>query len=270
MISQLNPTGTHGALQSGKSTSLDATKFPAGQAPTLLTAWNDGANTTLYVMLTSPSTPNNATIWAYTVDSKGFNGPTPSSISVSQRVVSMAATARQLFFLEADGSVWNSAISADHKVANVAPVLVNQPIATPLAADPQKFTASTSVPAASAITPKGNIQLSVPSSQNAPALLSTASVTGADGSPQDHLLIGDPANHRILDLTSPATAGGPGGAGQSLLLTLVQQYASLSYFTSIKGLTADASATITILGQHPSSNEDLVVINIGSQKSCAS
>ncbi|HEX7737273.1 MAG TPA: Stp1/IreP family PP2C-type Ser/Thr phosphatase [Ktedonobacteraceae bacterium] len=273
-LSLLNPD-SHGALQAGKTAPIEAAKLPSGETPSRLTAWNDGTSTTIYVLLISSSAPNNATIWAYSVNDKGFSEPVASPITVSQPVISLAATSSQFFLLEANGSVFSAPITPGHTIPAVATVLVNQPIATPLNADPQQFTSNTSVPTTSANAQKGNSPLSVPISQSAPALLSATMVTGSDGSIQYHLLIGDPANHRVLDLTPLGAPGGPGAtttatAAQSLTLTLVQQYASLSSFTSIKGLSADTNATVTILGQHTSANQDLVVINIGAQKSCAS
>jgi hypothetical protein len=259
--------------------------MPDGQTPTLLAAWNDGANTTAYVVLASPSSTTSATILAYTVDGKGaFSTPVMSSISVSFRIVSAAATANQLFLLQADGSVWSSPISADHKIANAVQVQVNKPVAAPLATSAQNFTASTSVPTSNLAPQKGSVFLTISLSQNSPAILSTAMITAADGTSQYHLFIGDPVNHRVLDLTPPqpmATAGGPGSTptttststtqGSSPTLTLVQQYASPDYFNPLKGMAIDpGGTTINILGQHTSSSEDLMVINTDPQKVCAS
>jgi hypothetical protein len=267
--------GPHSGLQAGKSALIDAAHLPNGQTPALITAWNDGAYTTIYVVLTSLSTPNSATILAYTVDTKGLNGPASSAISVSEHIISLTATATQLFLLLADGSVWSSAIAADHTVSNVAQVLVNQPIAAPLSTNAQNFTVNTSVPTVTPATQKGTVPLAIQPASNPPALLSAATVTEADGTAQYHLFIGDPVSHRVLDLTPLASVGGPNttptnNIPQGLTLTLVQQYVSPGYFNPIKGLATDSNATIYILGQHPSSNEDLVVISIGSQKSCAS
>ncbi len=279
-INLLNP-GLHGGLQAGKSVTIDGAQMTNGQTPTLITAWNDGTTTVVYVVLASSSTTS-ITILAYPVDNKGnFGALTSSMISVSEHLISLTATPSQLFLLQADGSVWSSAISPDHKIANAVPVLVNQPIALPLSASAQNFTATTSVPTATPTTQQENVSLAVPLSQNNPAMLSAAMIVEADGTSQYHLFIGDPANHRVLDLTALATAGGPGQTptttptnstqGTGLTLTLVQQYASPSYFNTIKGLAiASGGPTINVLGQHTPSSEDLVVISIGSQKSCAS
>jgi hypothetical protein len=85
----------------------------------------------------------------------------------------------------------------------------------------------------------------------------------------------------VLDLTPLGTAGGQNpqastatpsstAQGASPTLSLVQQYVSNDSFATIRGLTADANATVYALGQHASTNEDLMVIGIGSQKTCAS
>lgn len=280
-INLLDP-GQHGALQTGKSEPIDATHLANGQTPTLISAWNESTGTVIYVALTSSSTPDNVTILAYTLDSKGvFVGPVSSTISVSQGIVGMTATANQLFLLQAAGSIESSSISASHKISSVAPVLVDQQIATPLSASNQNFTANMNVPTATPSAQKESVPLQVPPSSTSPAILSTALVLEADGNTtQYHLFIGDPVNHRVLDLTPLATAGGPSTQtptttpnsttqGNSPTLTLVQQYVAPNSFALIKGLTADSSSAISVLGQHASSNEDLMVINIGAQKSCA-
>ena len=279
-VNLLSP-GQHG-LQSTKAVNITATQMPAGQTPALLTAWNDGTNTLVYVLLASSSTTSSATILAYTVDGKNiFSTPTISSISVSEPIVNLAATTNQLFLLQADGSVWSSQISTDHKISNVAQVLINQPVAVPLTASPQSVTTSTSVPTATPTTQKGSVSLTLPLTPNSPAILSVATVTGADGTAQYHLFIGDPANHRLLDLAPPqplATAGGPDATptpsataqNSGLTLTLVQQYVSPGYFNTIKGVAIDTvGGTINILGQRAAANEDLVVINTDPQKVCA-
>ena len=283
-INLLNPL-QHGGLQTGKTENIDLTQIKGGQTPTLLTAWNDGTNTAVYVVLASSSTTSSATILTYLVDDKGvFSAPMTSAISVSEPIISLATTASQLFLLQADGSVWSAQISPNHKISSAAQVLVNQPIALPLTSSPQNFTANTSVPTATPTTQKGSTSLTIPLSQNNPAMLSVATVKGTNGTTQYHLFIGDPANHRVLDLTPPqpvAIAGGPGqtatptptntSQGTSLTLTLVQQYASPSYFNTLKGVAIDpGGATITVVGQHVPSGEDLVVISTDPQKVCAS
>lgn len=274
-LTQLNP-GQHG-LQPGKTPQNLDQKVLNGKIPSLLTAWPDGANVAVYVLLASASDTSKVTILAYSVDAAGvFSAPTSSDISVSYPVVSLAVAANQLFLLQADGSVSSSAILSDHKISPPAPVLVNQPIAAPLAT-------STGVPAAPATTQNGSTPLRFPFEQNSPALLSVATVPAANGSGSYHLFIGDPANHRVLDLAPPqplATVGGPGqtatatatvtGQGGGLTLGLVQQYVSLNYFSSLRGVAISPDgATITILSQRTPSNENVLAISTNAQKVCA-
>ncbi|HXR64398.1 MAG TPA: Stp1/IreP family PP2C-type Ser/Thr phosphatase [Ktedonobacteraceae bacterium] len=274
-INLLSP-GQHGVLQSVKAETIDAAQMPGGQTPTLITAGNDGTNIVIYVVLASPSNRSSATVLAYTVSTDGkntFSGPTTSSISVTEPIISLAATNKQLFLLQADGSVWSSPILTGHKISLVAAVQVDQSIAAPLTASPQGFTASTSVPIPTPTAQKGSVPLTVPLSQNNPA---TLTVSGANTASQYHLFISDPANHRVLDLTPLASAGGPTptttttSQGASLPLTLVQQYASPAYFNTIKGVAIDPSGTtMSILGQRTPSSEDLVVISTDPTKVCA-
>ncbi len=281
-ITLLSP-GQNGVLQLKKTLAIDAGQIPSGQTPALITALNSGTTTVIYVVLSSSSSTSSK-ILAYTVDSKNvFSGPMPSPLTTSYRIISLAATTSQLFLLLADGSVWSSPVSSDHKVSLDAQVQVNSAIASPLASSAQGFNSKTTVPTATQATQKGSVPLMVPQAQNTPAWLSTASVTGADGAMQYHLFIGDPANHRVLDLAPPgptATSGGPNTTPTTTAtstsqgsLSLVQQYVSADLFSTIKGVAIDSKGpTINVLGQQQSSSQgDLVVISTGgSQKGCAS
>lgn len=268
-------SGQHG-LQPGKTQNLAAQD---GQTPYLITAWNDGSNaatTSLYVVLASTSNTNSATIVNYNVDGKNgnFSGAISSPISVSERILSITATADRLYMLQADGSILSSQINNGH-IATPSPVLVNQPIALPLAASAQGFDTKSTVPAPTPITQKGNTPLTIPLSSNNPPLLSSGMVTDAAGNAQFHLFAGDPVNHRVLDLT--LAAGGPDASptnsaqGGSLALVLSQQYVSPGYFNSIKSVTVDPGGTaILVLGQRAPANENLVVVNAGNSQTCAS
>jgi hypothetical protein len=108
-------------------------------------------------------------------------------------------------------------------------------------------------------------------------------VMDVNGSSQFHLFIGDPANHRVLNLTfqpPPARAGGPGvtptatttgGAqGASVTMSLVQQYVSPTYFSMVKNVAIDpGETTIDILGRSTSNSESLIVVSTNAQKVCA-
>lgn len=280
-ITSLLP-GQHG-LQSGKTQGIDAAQTQNGLTPVLMTAWNAGATTNIYVVLASTSNASTVTILNYLVDSKGnFNGPHATQLQVSERIISITASADRLFMLLADGSVWSSQINSDRSISAQAQVLVTQQIEPPLATGAQNFNVNTSVPTPT--TQRNNNFLMVSPSSNNPATLSSGMVTDANGATQFHLFIGDTATHRVLDLSLQppiATAGGPGTTptvtstsstqGTSLTLKLVQQYASPTYFGTIKSVAIDpGGTTINILGQRAPTSENLMVVSTDAQNVCAS
>jgi len=279
-INLLSP-GSDSRLQATHSQSISTTQ--SGQTPSLITAWNADETTNVYVVLASTSNTNSATVLSYSVDAKGnFKGPKPNPISVSERITSITASNNRLFMLLGDGSIWSVPIGTT-TASTPAPVLVDTPIAPPLGAQAQGFTANTPVPTVTPTTSKGSGALAVPPVAN-PATLSGGMVMDANGSPQFHLFIGDPANHRVLNLIFQqplATAGGPGSTptatstgnaqGASVTLSLVQQYVSPAYFSTIKNVAIDpGETTIDILGRGASNNESLIVISTNAQKVCAS
>jgi serine/threonine protein phosphatase PrpC len=284
-INLLSP-GSDSQLQPGHTQPIDGSLTQNGQTPSLITAWNAGGTTNVYVVLASTSNTNSATILSYSVDTKGnFKGQKTTSISVSERIMSITASDNRLFMLLGDGSIWSMPLNSA-TTSTPAPVLVDAPIAPPLGAQAQNFTANTPVPTVTPPTSKGSGALAVPPVSN-PATLSGGTVTDTNGLSQFHLFVGDPANHRVLNLTFQqplATSGGPGatptatstsnGQGASVTMSLVQQYVSPTYFAKIKDVVIDPSTTtpggttIDILGQSASNNESLMFIN--SQKACAS
>ena len=280
-------SGQHAVLQAAHTENIGATLIQNGQNPSLITAWSAGANTDVYVVLASSSNTNSATILSYSVDARGnFSGPKSNPISVGGHIMSIVATTDQLFMLLSDGSVWSAQISADHNtLSRPTSVLIDKPLAPPLAAQAQNFTAATTVPTVTQSATRGNSALVIPMpSQSNPATLSGGMETDANGVPRFHLFIGDPANHRALDLTLQlpiATAGGPGTtptvsttgtvSGGSVTMALVQQYVSPTYFTAIKSVAIDpGGTTINILSQNSSNNESLVQVSTSAQKACAS
>ncbi|HEU5382607.1 MAG TPA: Stp1/IreP family PP2C-type Ser/Thr phosphatase [Ktedonobacteraceae bacterium] len=263
--------GADPTLQAAKSQSIDPRLTQDGKIPGLITAWDNN----IYVVLMSPSTPNAAVILSYTLDNKGnlnLVKQTPP-ITVSAGIVSITAIPNQLFLLLSDGSVLSSQINADQTLAQPISVLISAPIAPPLATGAKDFTANASVPTTSQTAQKGRSPLTVPMpSTNNPATLSAGKV-GSDG--VVHLFIGDPANHRVLDLViqPAASSGGPdatptstpgGTGGNNVTLDLHQQYASPGYFNTVKGVATVSnaqSATIIILGQNLSHVENLVIVS---------
>jgi hypothetical protein len=270
--------GPPGLLEIGQTQNI---QLQNGQTPYLITAWNDSSNTEIYVVLASSSNPKSATILNYSVDSKGtLSSPIASQISVSASILSIAATTDRLFLLLADGSVLSSQINEGHQISASTQVLINQPVELPLAASAQEFTASASVPSPPLITQKGRLSLIIPSSSNNPPTLSAGLITDSKGTLQLHLFLGDPVNHRILDLT-PEQATLTGGGltatptsntqGASSTLVLVHQYVAPNYFNSLKSVAIDPGGTaITALTQSSANNENLMVINAGNQQVCAS
>jgi len=273
-LNLLTPGGPQ-ALQASHPQSISTQN---GQVPSLITAWNAGTNTNVYVVLSSTSSANSVTILSYSVDDKGtFTGPKSNTISVNDRIVSITATADRLFMLLGDGSIVSTPSGA---IASPTSVLIDQPLAPTLAADAQGFTATTTVPTVTTTAQKGSVALTIapPSQSNSPTL-SAGMVTGTNAF---HLFIGDPSSHRVLDLTQPiATSGGPGSTptatatnnaqNASVTLSLVQQYTSPAYFNTIKSVAIDPSgATINILGQNASNSESLVQVSANAQNACAS
>lgn len=287
-IDLLTP-GQNAQLQSTHSQNIDSTLTKNGQAPDLIAAWDSGSNTNIYVVLASSSSANSATILSYSVDNKGNFGKASSvQISVNEPIMSIAASEGQLYMLLKDGSVWSTPINGTTVSSTPAAVLVDAPIPPTLAATAQGFKTDTIVPTVTPTAQKGKTGLSIsPLPQSNRAVLSSGMAMDANGTLQFHLFIGDPGSHRVLDLTFPqplATASGPGATptttatsttqGNSVTLSLHQQYVSPTYFNTVKDVTIDpgtttpGGTTIDILGQSASNSESLTFIS--SQKACAS
>lgn len=275
-LNLLHPDANN-ALQAMQTQNMSTSFVPDAQ---LLTAWDNNA----YVVLMSKSNPNTAVIFSYNLDSKNnLVVAKQTSISVSNTIVGVTAFRDQLFFLLADGSVLSSQINTtDATLTNPAPVLISAPIAQPLATGAQNFTIHIPVPTAPPIAAKGSSRLIIPMLPSAtnPPTLSAGTVT-ADNT--IHLFIGDPTNHRVLDLIiqPAALSGGPdatpiasptsNGPGSSVTLNLIQQYVSLSYFGTIRSVATDpGGTTISILSQNTQNIQSLLEVSAGPQQACAS
>jgi len=114
------------------------------------------------------------------------------------------------------------------------------------------------------VDPSGSTALSIPSmSQTNPAMLTAGQINGVP-----HLYIGDPANHRVLNLesspgglTTPTT-----GTNNSVKLQLDQQYVSYTDFKQVKSLAVDRQGDqLSALSQIPPSTANLVSIQTGTQ-----
>ena len=279
-LNLLRPDATT-MLQPTPTQAIDAALTQGGNIPSLLTAWDNNA----YVILTSRSNPNSATILSYTLDGKGnLAPPQKTQISVSDGIVSAAAFPNQLFLLLTDGSVLSlpvNSANATFASSTPAPVMISAPIAPTLATGAQNFTASTSVPTVPTNGQKGSGQLTIPmTSPNNPATLNAGNVH-ADGTA--HLFIADPANHRVLDLVikPAASSGGPdvtptasptsNATNSGVMLNLIQQYVSPDYFGAIKSVAANPGGTIVyILGQNTRDIQSVITVSAGPHQACAS
>lgn len=273
-VNLLRPTAS-GALQSAPTVPIAATLTPDGTAPALIGAW--GAN--VYVVLTSKTNPNTAYILTYTVDKNDhFSAPQQTKLSVTATIISVAAFPTQLFLLLSDGEVLG-AQTTNGLPALPAPVLAQTPIAPPLSSSAQQFTASTDVPTVLPTSQKGSTSLTVPgASTSYTATLASGLVSGTP-----HLFIGDPGNHRILDMLLPlATSSGPATpgatptstgntAGKSVALDVSQQYVSSTYFSTVKSAAVDAKGTsIYALSQNGAGATNLIAASTGTQTGCVS
>ncbi len=280
------PTGyTLDVYQPGQAGVLGKSTFSAqigtdftrgGFSPALVTTLGNN----VYVVLNSNQ--NNARVLSYVVDAKGhLSTPKPINFSISAAIVSAAAFSQQLFLLLSDGEVRSLSLAAGSQSILPTAVFVQQQIALPLAAGSKNFTANEAVPTMTPVEKQGNASLVVssPSSvvSNTPststAMLSTGVVNGTP-----HLYIGDPVNHRVLDLdvAKPLVGGPPtptptgtNVAGNNVTLGLVQQYVLSGGSSLVKSLAVDPKGKqLDILSQNTPSASSLISVGTGPQSGC--
>lgn len=279
-IDLLTPSA-QGTLSVTKSQSIDASHLQNGVTPTLITAWGNN----VYVILAARASSNNITILNYSVDSKNnftsSQQPFQVSVTANTSVVGTTATSKQFFLLLSDGQVLSLPIQSGQLLSAALPtsVLIDAPLQAPLSAETSNFTTASTVPTASLTQQKGNGPLTVPMPLNDLATISAGQIQNDTN--QYHLYIGDPTDHRVLDLIvqPPASSGGPAGAtptptsnasNNSVTLDLVQQYVSLSSFSAIKSVAVNPNGNnINILAQSSSGGENLLTVNAGTQQACA-
>src|SRR5260221_4661865 len=213
-LKNAEPTGyTPDVYQPGKAGALGTSIASApigsqftkdGYVPALITA---GENT-VYVVPNSNSNQGNTSVLSYALDAKGHSGkPKQLNFPLSAAVVSAAAFSQQLFLLLADGEVFNLSLLGGNQPTLPTAVFVQAPIALPL-----NFTDNEPVPTVTPVEQKGSTPLVVSgasaeasnASSTSTAMLAAGLVSGIS-----HLYIGDPVNHRVLDLDVAASAGGP-------------------------------------------------------------
>ncbi|HXZ04776.1 MAG TPA: Stp1/IreP family PP2C-type Ser/Thr phosphatase [Ktedonobacteraceae bacterium] len=258
-----------GALSTPLSSAQISAKVTSnGYAPVFITAWTN----TVHVVLSSQSDPDNSLILSYVLDAKEhLSTPKQTQISISAPLVSIAAFPSQLFLLLSSGNVQSLSLDNGSQPTSLPlPVLVQSQIAPPLATSAQDFKGTSPVPTVTAVAPNGSTALSIPSTSQAyPALLAAGQIKGIP-----HLYIGDPANHRVLNLeSSPSVFMTPASTGTasttpstSVKLQLDQQYVSYSDFKQLKGLAADRQGDqLAALSQIPSSMANLITIQTGTQ-----
>jgi serine/threonine protein phosphatase PrpC len=228
-----------------------------GYTPALTTAWGNN----VYVMLASQTTTN-ARVLSYTLETHGhLTTPKAIEFSISAPIVSIAAFPNQLFLLLLSGEVLSLPL-LNRGQPVPAEVLVQPPIAPPLAASVTNFNVGTPVPTVTQVS-QGSTFLSV-------SVASSMSAGQVNGVP--HLYIGEPVkNHRVLDLNFPPVGGqvtptpaptGTSSATSSVVFQLNHQYVSSSNLSQVKSLTVDSQdQQLDIL----SSQNKLVTIPVGQQ-----
>ncbi len=262
-ILDVSKPGPQGALGTPNTTQIDSTVLKGGYAPVFTTAWDNQ----VYVVLSSPSNPNNARVVDYVLSKGHLTSSKQLNFSISAPIVGTAAFPDQLFLLFASGEVQSLSLSSGSQPPLPTRVLMESPIALPLSTtNARDYNANVLVPIVTPIVQNGNVPLLVPSaSPTSTAILTAGSV---DGNP--HLYIGDPANHRVLDLDSKPIVGGPATstptptgtnvATSSVKLQLVRQYASSTDLRQVKSLAANIQG-LTILSQNAPSMMSQVSIS---------
>ncbi len=267
--------GKAGALGTSVASAPIGSQFTKdGYVPALITA---GENT-VYVVLNSNSNQGNTRVLSYAVDAKGHPGqPKPLNFPLSAAVVSAAAFSQQLFLLLADGAVFSLSLLGGNQPTLPTAVFVQAPIALPL-----NFTDNEPVPTVTPVGQKGSTPLVVSgasaeasnASSTSTAMLAAGLVSGIS-----HLYIGDPVNHRVLDLDVAASAGGPttptpaprgtAVAGSNVKLQLMQQYVLPTGSSQVKSLAVDPKgARLDILSQNTPSVSTLTTVSTATQNGC--
>jgi hypothetical protein len=238
------------------STQIGANFLKNGISPTVTTGW--GGNVYVVLAPPQPTTNTNALVLSYTLDSNGrLSEPKSIPISISAPIVSIAAFPNQLFLLLFSGEVLSLPLLNQGQPVP-AEVLVQPPIAAPLAMSVANFNVGTPVPAVTPIG-QGSTPLSVPGASS----MSAGQVNGVP-----RLYIGDP--HRVLDLNFPPVGGqvtptpapkGTSGATSSVVFQLNHQYVSSSDLSQVKSIAVDSqNQQLDILSQN-----ELVTIPMAQQ-----
>jgi serine/threonine protein phosphatase PrpC len=237
-----------------------------GYVPMFITAWNNA----LHVVLTSQTDQGNTRVLSFVLDTKNhLSTPKESQFSISAPLVSVAAFPSQLFLLLLSGDVQSLSLAPS---SLPIPVFVGSQIAPPLGTSTKDFNAATPVPTVTPVDRNESIALSIlNTTQVNPAMLTAGQMNGVP-----HLYIGDPANHRILNLESSPTGSltptstGTAGNSNSVKLQLDQQYVSYTDFKQLESLAVDRKGDqLAALSRIPSSRANLVAIQTNTQNGIA-
>jgi serine/threonine protein phosphatase PrpC len=285
---------TNGSLASKDSISLDTFTNNGLLQPVLLAAWG----TDTYVVLTSQTTPFSATILDIPESNSKFGTPPhPITISVSNKLVSLAAFPNhQLFLLDSSGDVQSLQFAATTQ--QPSSVVLPQPLSNPLplSINARSFSFNVDVPVP-VQQPSSSLTLSSGASQ-------TTFLVADQINNVPHLYIVDGPNHRVLVLqtvslqASPvasATATKPAAqqtatstatvAASSTLaassnqsastpsMSLVQQYVSSSLSTSVESVAPNPKIPQLFLltaGGQNTAGMNLVAMDVSQQNTCTS
>jgi serine/threonine protein phosphatase PrpC len=262
-----------GILQDSSEFTLDAKGAQGSSSPVLITAWEADA----YVLLTSASSPNMATILDVQASMEHnvlvLKQVGSARISISTEVLSMAAfPTHQLFLLLSDGSVQSLQVLGGNQKPES--VLIAQPIASSLPVSAQEFIPTVTVPTVNAVAQSPSF-LTVSQAK----LLVAGSISNVP-----HLYLVDGLYHRVLDLlwmpaASPAsiptssattpssTTGGATGSG-GVIMQVLAQYTSARLLAEVKSLVVNSKeAQLSLLTQNR--QNPLLSIDVSQKVPCS-
>lgn len=298
-VNLLTPNAA-GGLDSKDTYSLDTALNNGMLQPLLLTAWT----TDMYVVLTSQTAPYSVTIINVPETNNKFGKPTSITVSISNKLMSMAAFPNhQLFLLDGSGNV--QSLQFANTTQQPSSVVLPHPLADPLSANAKSFSFKMNVPVPSQQT---SSSLTFSPSATQTIFLTTNLVNNVP-----RLYIVDSAEHRVIALqtasnstsatasvtptnqatqqtakatatatvtaTAAATAtsnpvvASNGQPGASATMSLVQQYVSSDQVASVKGVATNPKiATVYLLnstGQN-AAGTNLVSVDVSQTNVCAS
>ena len=221
----------------------------------------------IYVILAPPAsaaTPaQTVQVVDFAVDTDNTFKPNPTTtqFQAPNQLISMAAFPNHLlFFLLADGSIQGLQLGGRGPSAALTPVSVAAPIAPPLVVSSTDLSQ----------TPVPTVPRAAASASSGPLVVPHADVLSV-GQPGGtaHLYIGDPDQHRLLDLTS-SSGGGVVGTSSTQGLQLVAQYVSGTQLSQIKSIAVNSKEMkIYLLTQSNASPSSLLSISINGQAQTA-